>query len=210
MSIAMTGPSDQISLADQPSLDRVSQADQDLLARSLRGDQEAFAALYARRQGFLYRFGLRMTGSEAVAEDVTQETFLAVITHGHRYDASRGTVAAFLYGITRNLLLRRLERDRARDLDEAGSMEAAGDPLEDLTRQETVDHVRRAVLSLPLPFREVVVLCSLQDASYEEAAAALGCPIGTVRSRLSRARRMLARKLKRPEMTLVKTGGRSK
>jgi RNA polymerase sigma-70 factor (ECF subfamily) len=64
-----------------------------------------------------------------------------------------------------------------------------------LTRRESIDEVRRAVLSLPPVYREAVVLCDLGDASYEDAALALGCPVGTVRSRLSRARAMLAKKL---------------
>jgi RNA polymerase sigma-70 factor, ECF subfamily len=76
--------------------------------------------------------------------------------------------------------------------------ECAGpeDLLEDLTRSESIEQVRQAVLSLPPVFREVIVLCDLQDSSYDEAAAALDCPVGTVRSRLSRGRAMLARKLR--------------
>ena len=66
------------------------------------------------------------------------------------------------------------------------------DVLEDLTRRESVEQVRRAVLSLPPVYREVVVLCEFQDSSYEEAALALDCPVGTIRSRLNRARGMLA------------------
>jgi RNA polymerase sigma-70 factor (ECF subfamily) len=92
--------------------------------------------------------------------------------------------------------LRRLEKDRHTDSD-AGLDDFADDVdvLADLTRQETVEQVRRAVLSLPTTYREVVVLCDLQDASYEDAAAALECPVGTVRSRLNRGRTMLAQKL---------------
>ena len=167
-------------------------ADQDLLERMLQGDQDAFTALYRRRQPSVYRFALQMTGSVAIAEDVTQETFLTLLRVAGRYDAARGTVAAFLYGIARNLLLRRREPDSETVADEISGSE---DLLGDLTRRETIEQVRRAVLSLPGPFREVVVLCDLGEASYEEAAAALDCPVGTVRSRLSRARTMLAQKL---------------
>jgi len=70
------------------------------------------------------------------------------------------------------------------------------DLLEDLTRRESIEQVRQAVLSLPPVFREAVVLCDLQDSSYEDAAVALDCPVGTVRSRLSRGRAMLVRKLR--------------
>ncbi len=89
--------------------------------------------------------------------------------------------------------MRRLEGWREAELEEFAGSE---DVLEDLTRRESIEHVRCAVLSLPPVYREVVVLCDLQDASYEEAAAALDCPVGTVRSRLNRARSMLARKLR--------------
>jgi RNA polymerase sigma-70 factor (ECF subfamily) len=166
-----------------------------LLEQALTGAEDAFTALYRRRQGGVYRFALQMTGSAALAEDVTQETFLALLLHGTRYDQARGTVASFLYGIARNLVLRRLDRRPGAELE---IEECAGpeDLLEDLTRRESIEQVRQAVLNLPPVFREVVVLCDLQDSSYEEAAMALDCPVGTVRSRLSRARAMLARKLR--------------
>jgi RNA polymerase sigma-70 factor, ECF subfamily len=172
-------------------------SEKDLLERMLRGDQDAFTALYRRRQPAVYRFALHMTGSVTIAEDVTQETFLALLTVAKRYDAARGSVAAFLYGIARNLLLRRFRAAGDEPESEAVVEDLSGgeDLLGDLTRRETIEHVRRAVLSLPGPFREVVVLCDLGEASYEEAAAALDCPVGTVRSRLSRARAMLAQKL---------------
>ncbi len=173
-------------------------SDQELIGRMLAGDEDAFTALYRRRQAPVYRFALQMTGNVVIAEDVTQEVFMALLEHARRFDPQRGTVASFLYGIARNLVLRRLEKDRYSDSDSDAVMEDfAGDVdvLQDLTRQETVEQVRRAVLSLPPVYREAVVLCDLQDASYEDAAAALECPVGTVRSRLNRGRTMLAQKL---------------
>jgi len=162
----------------------------------LAGDEDAFTALYRRRQAPVYRFALQMTGNVVIAEDVTQEVFMALLEHARRFDPQRGTVASFLYGIARNLVLRRLERDRGTESDaEIADFAGDDDVLGDLTRQETVEQVRRAVLSLPPVYREVVVLCDLQDASYEDAAAALDCPVGTVRSRLNRGRSMLAQKL---------------
>lgn len=172
----------------------MNESDEKLLGRMLEGDEDAFTALYRRRQGPVYRFALHMTGSAAIAEDVTQEVFVALIESGRRFDGSRGPLLSFLYGIARNRVLRRIERERTV---EAVDAEYAGgeDPLDDLTRREIVERVRRAVLSLPAAYREAVVLCDLESASYEDAAAALGCPVGTVRSRLSRGRAMLAQKL---------------
>jgi RNA polymerase sigma-70 factor (ECF subfamily) len=164
--------------------------DQELLLLMLSGDEDAFTTLYRRRQGPVYRFSLQMTGSVVVAEDVTQEVFMALLSKTAKYDAAKGSLASFLFGIARNLVLRRIEKT-AEVEDYAGPE----DLLDDLTRRETVEHVRRAVLSLPLVYREAVVLCDLQDTSYEEAALALDCPIGTVRSRLNRGRSILAQKL---------------
>ena len=160
----------------------------------LAGDEGAFTALYRRRQAAVYRFALQMTGEIVVAEDVTQEVVMTLIEHGARFDASKGALASFLYGIARNLVRRRLERERVTDpvADEFAGPE---DLLEDLTRRETIEQVRRAVLSLPPVYREVVVLCDLQDLSYQDAAEVMDCPVGTVRSRLNRGRGMLAQKL---------------
>ena len=141
----------------------------------------------------MYRFALQMTGNVVIAEDVTQEVFMALLSKAAKYDAARGTLASFLYGIARNLVLRRLEKDRSSEIEDYASTE---DVLEDLTRRESIENVRRAVLSLPAVYREAVVLCDLQDTSYEEAAQVLECPIGTVRSRLNRGRSMLAQKLR--------------
>ena len=171
-------------------------SDEELLAAALHGDEAAFTALYRRRQSAVYRFALHMSGDAAVSEDVTQEVFLALLESGSRFDPARGTLLSFLYGIARNLLLRRLEKQRPVDSDTLTEELAADDDvLDELTRRETIEAVRSAVLSLPGPYREAVVLCDLENASYEDAAAALECPVGTVRSRLSRGRAMLAQKL---------------
>ena len=172
----------------------IEPSDQDLLSRMLRGEEGAFTALYRRRQGGVFRFALQMTGSVPIAEDVTQEVFMALIEHGGRFDPSRGALASFLFGIARNLVLRRIEKDRPSEPVE-DDFATGEDVLGDLTRRETIDQVRRAVLSLPASYREAVVLCDLQDVSYQDAADALDCPVGTVRSRLNRGRAMFAQKL---------------
>jgi RNA polymerase sigma-70 factor (ECF subfamily) len=158
--------------------------------------------LYRRRQGGLYRFALRMTGNPSVAEEVTQEVFMTLIREANRFDPSRGSLAAFLYGIGRNHILRCLERVRqyAATDDNPWETEASGrvaecaseeDPLTGLTRTETIERVRQAVLALPLNYREAVALCELEGMSYADSADALGCAVGTVRSRLHRGRALL-------------------
>jgi RNA polymerase sigma-70 factor (ECF subfamily) len=180
--------------------------DETLLRLMMAGDGEAFAALYDRRQSGVYRFALRMSGSHAVAEDVTQDVFVALMRDGNGYDSSRGSVAAYLYGMARNRVLKRLARDRSfvslsnETTDEAGASDerlvTGDDPLDELTRNETIEAVRQAILALPPHYREVVVLCNMQEMNYEQAAAIIGCPVGTVRSRLHRARQMLTDKLR--------------
>jgi RNA polymerase sigma-70 factor (ECF subfamily) len=168
-----------------------------LLRHSLAGNAEAFTALYRRRQGQVYRFALHMSGSGALAEDVTQETFLTLLRDGRGFDASRGSLAAYLAGIARNLVLRAQSRERLQEPDDSldERISAWSDALGDLLRRESIQAVRSAVLQLPAQYREAVVLCDLEEMSYEEAAAALGCPVGTVRSRLNRGRRLLVDRL---------------
>src|SRR5262249_28056364 len=154
------------------SVDQVQGGDVELLERMLDGDEEAFACLYKRHQGSIYRFTLHMVGSPAAAEDVTQEVFIALMEGGRRFDPAKGLLLPFLYGIARNRVLRRIDKDY--DASSAEEEIACDeDLLDDLTRREAIEYVRRAVVTLPTIYREVVVLCDLEDASYEEAAAAL-------------------------------------
>ena len=188
-------------------------SDSELLRSMLAGDEEALALLYRRRQAGIYRFALQMSGSKTIAEDVTQEVFLFLMREGHVFDPARGSVSAFLFGVARNHVLRRLRVEQVLaplgedSDDDAPFLHASSDlcPLDDLTRAETIESVRKAVLSLPSKYREVVVLCELQDVSYGETAEILGCAIGTVRSRLHRARALLLEKL-RPASAVEETG----
>jgi RNA polymerase sigma-70 factor, ECF subfamily len=182
------------------------QTDAELLRLMLRGDEDAFTALYRRRQGGVYRFALQMSGSEALAEDVVQEVFMVLMRDGGNFDPTRGSLSAYLYGIARNHVLRAFERERSlvpleTDADESNdapheNLVAHFDPLGDLTRGEMVEKLRQAVLALPAHYREALVLCELHELSYADAAVALGCAVGTVRSRLHRARAMLAEKMR--------------
>ena len=86
-------------------------SDNELLRLMLAGDEEALAQLYRRRQGSVYRFALQMSGSKSIAEDVTQEVFLFLMRDGHVFDPERGALNAFLLGVARNHVLRRLRVD---------------------------------------------------------------------------------------------------
>ena len=172
----------------------------------MAGDDQAFTTLYRRHQGQVYRFALLMSGSVAIAEDVTQEVFMVLIRESDRYDPSRGQLSAFLYGVARNHVLRCIERDRSyvplvEESEEGESaplthLIAQDDPLGNLTRDEVIRLVRQAVVALPARYREVVVLCDFQELSYAEAARVLGCPVGTVNSRLHRGHALLLERLR--------------
>jgi RNA polymerase sigma-70 factor (ECF subfamily) len=186
----------------KPHLDA---SDSELLQSMLAGEEEALSVLYRRRQGGIYRFALQMCGSKTLAEDVTQEAFMVLIKDDHTFDPERGSLNSFLMGVARNLLLRRLQRERfyapiEEESDDQAitekSLLTAGGPLDDLSRIETINSVRTAVLALPERYREVVVLCDLQEMSYVEAADVLSCAVGTVRSRLHRARALLIERLR--------------
>ncbi len=198
--------------------------DVDLLRRLAAGDDDAFLEFYRRHQGALFRYAAHMCGSPHSAADVVQETFLTLIRHSNKYDQEKGTPAAFLFGIARNHL-RKLREKEGRylplpDEPEAGrgadswrsngnghlapGLGQAQSIHEGLERAQISELLREAILTLPDHYREPITLCDLEGKSYGEAAALLDCPVGTVRSRLNRARSMLLDKL-RPARALART-----
>jgi len=185
---------------------RIAEQERDdvLLRRAAKGDEEAFTLLYRRHQAAMYRFALRMTGNAWAAEEIVQDVFMILMREPKKYDAERGTLGAFLYGIARNRVMKHLERlPREVSLEEKnGNGTGAQIVLQDTSTpatwaetRERSEQVRTAVLDLPAEFREAVVLCELEEMSYEEAARMAGCPIGTIRSRLHRGRTLLVAKL---------------
>ena len=171
-----------------------------LIARIAEGDREAFAELYRRHHADTCRFAAHMCGSNAAAEDIVHEAFVAVIDSAWRYRPGRTTAKLWLLGIARNYARRaRAVRPTLSLHDEAqaGAAELAVevDPVGDLDRRRHLEALRRAVIALPVRYREAVVLCELHELSYVDAATTLGCAIGTVRSRLHRGRALLARQL---------------
>jgi len=168
--------------------------DMELLRRFRAGDREAFAAVYRNNQAPVFRFALHMTADRVKATEITQDVFVWLIHHPGDYDSERGDLSSFLIGVTRKLLQRRLHNERRLvPLSEAGPEPRAY--TED-TRESESAELRKAIAALPERYREAVVLCDLEEKSYEDAASLLDCAIGTVRSRLHRARGLLARKLK--------------
>jgi len=177
-------------------------SDADLLHRVRGGAPAALRPLYERHGGAVYRFALLWSGSPAIAADVTQDVFVHLLAHPGDFDPGRGRLAAYLCGVARNFVRRQQalpvhdplpdddDDDRAVDL---ATLDDA--PLERLLRDRDLDSLRRAIAVLPRPYREVLILVELQECSYAEAAAQCGCALGTIRSRLARARALLAGQL---------------
>src|ERR1700686_1434593 len=179
-----------------------TRVDQELYRQLAKGREEAFSVLYERYQGPIFRFAWHMSGNSATAEDVTQEVFMLMIHNPKNYDPAKGSVGGYLFCIARNLTRRRLDRSRieeplVEEWTEGNDIRLASDTdlLTDLTRVELLECLQKAVLGLPEQYREVIVLCDLEEMSYPEAAGILQCPPGTIASRLHRARLMLRARL---------------
>ena len=172
----------------------MKQSDEELYRLMRKGNQDAFAELYERREPALYRFALHMSGSTAVAEEISHEVFIQLMAASTRFDETRGSLESFLYGIARNLI--RVVR-RQGPVAETVDRPFEHDILGDLIGNETTAALHRTLRDLPERYRSVIILCDLEERSYEDVARLIGRPVGTVRSRLHRARALLSAKLKR-------------
>ena len=169
-------------------------SDGDLVRRFRGGDREAFAALYGLHFPTVFRFAFYMTADRQIAGELTQDVFVWLVHHHRQFDAERGDLGAFLCGVGRMLLRQRQRAERRwLPLDEAAAVSPAF--AGGLEREQEAAALRQAIAALPERYREAVVLCDLEGKTYEQAAAVLECALGTVRSRLHRARELLARKI---------------
>ncbi len=164
------------------------QTDEDLYQKLRKGDRRALEQLYERHEPALYRYALHMSGSRFVAEEVAQEVFMQLIVPNQGYNPKLGALEPYLYGVARNRL-RMLRRTRPTEAlqDLPGKL----DLLTDLLKNEARAALYESLQKLPDRYRDAVVLCDLEERSYQDAAKLMGCPVGTVRSRLHRARLLL-------------------
>ena len=189
-------------MAEMPPTD--PHAEYALLARLKNGDEGAFTALYRKHKDAVYRFALLYCGASAMAADVTQDTFMHLIARPGQFDPARGSVGSWLCGVARNIARRHMgeAREESRDpaalqddMDAQPSLVEPETPLDRVLRNEAAEQVRAAVARLAPHYRDVLILCELSGLSYAEAAQVCNVEIGTVRSRLSRARSALAQSL---------------
>lgn len=180
--------------------DRVT--DGELVERFRSGDRDAFTTLYRTHHPAVFRFALYMTGDRDRAGEVTQDVFVWLIHHPDAFDPARGDLPAFLGGVARQFLRRRRQDEqRWAPLEEKAIarlelVQRSREPRE-ISEAEDAADLWRAIASLPERYREVVVLCDMEEMSNEQAAAALSCKVGTIWSRLHRAHGLLLRKLQR-------------
>jgi len=185
--------------------------DDDLLRQMRAGQADAFAALYRRHQGPVYRFALLRCGSGDTAADIVQECFLGLLGGRFAFDPLRGALQHFLFGVARLLILKHeAPRRREASLPEAGAPDAgafddddeteaaceSAGPLARLLADEAAEEVRRALARLAPHYRDAIILYEMHDLSYLEIAAVCQVDIGTVRSRLARGRAALAKHLR--------------
>jgi RNA polymerase sigma-70 factor (ECF subfamily) len=191
-----------------PETSAASVDDAELVRQLGHGDSCAAQALYQRHVGGLLRFTVAIGGCRQTAEDAVHDTFIELLRHPHRFDPRRGSFSAYLFSIARHRMAR-IARSARRsvqlaaddDADDLGKRDCATPAArlvsaeDEAERAHSIQQVRAAILALPLLHREVLALCDLEELPYADVALILNCPLGTVRSRLHRARAQLAQQL---------------
>jgi RNA polymerase sigma factor (sigma-70 family) len=178
--------------------------------RQSLADPECFTTLYDRHARLIHRYAAQRLGTDA-ADDLMAETFLIAFRKRGRYDLERKDALPWLYGIVTRLIASH-RKDEVRRLRLAGRIggvvSAAPVVIEDDPGQaELHGPLAGALAALPKIYRDVVLLVAWAELSYEEAAAALGVPVGTVRSRLARARARLRAALRSADSAMIDEDG---
>lgn len=168
--------------------------------------QEEFEAIALEHFDALYNTALRLTRNPSEAQDLVQETYYKAFRFFHRFEPGTN-VKAWLFTILRNTYIniyRKVSRQQPVDFEQIAPLYAAPDTapawesqrtMEEMLRYVVHDDVKRALDALPEDYRMVVLLADLEEFSYKEIAAIVGCPVGTVMSRLFRGRRLLRKSL---------------
>jgi RNA polymerase sigma-70 factor, ECF subfamily len=162
------------------------------IGRILKGDTEAFRLLVERYQGPIMRMVRNIGGTECGCEDLAQEVFLTAYANLRAYDASRSRFSTWLFTIARNKCLNAIKKKRPAAWSELPEPQQRTGPVEDVAGRELFAHLNAALASLPVEQRTAFVLVTFEGLSYEEAARIEGTRIGTVKSRVNRAKARLA------------------
>ena len=176
-------------------------SDSECMVRLAAGDANALRELYQRHGRALLRFSSAMCRSRQAAEDMVHDTFVALMREPISFNPAQGTVFGYLCGVLRHRVSRHFRQQKrwvALDMDGDSSPVHVSDshsPADEIARSEITAALRRAMLELPLQHREIIALCDLEELPYATVAGILDCPVGTVRSRLHRARALLTIRL---------------
>jgi RNA polymerase sigma-70 factor (ECF subfamily) len=181
--------------------------EQSLITRTLAGDDDAFAVLVRTHQTTVYNIAYRMVGQRETAQSIAQETFLRAFKALHTFDPNR-PFAPWLYRIATNQSINWIKRaklptisiESAQQVDDEEPEpldipDSSAEPATRFAQAEMQAQMRQSVLSLPTDYRAVIELRHFQELNYDEIAEALNIPVGTVKTRLFRARRMLREQL---------------
>lgn len=180
-----------------------SKIDKNLIDKAVKGDAAAFSQIYFGLRGAIYSFSYRMLGNFATAEDVMQEVFLFFIENPQKYNAELGELFPFLCGVARNRIFNRLKKQQAQneifreDLETFDEPEdqIIHNPLKLLLDEELIEKVEEGIAGLSVLQREVLILREIEGLSYEEIAQITETQLSSVKVRLHRARRNLAKEL---------------
>jgi len=164
--------------------------DRELVTRVLAGRTDDFRVLVERHQASVFRFALALLGNRQEAEDVAQEAFLAAFANLSRYDVSRAGFSTWLLAIARNRCINLLKRNRPIALNEPDSVidVTSADPI---VSQELSEQLDRALAALPVEQRSAFILAEIEQLPYAEIAEIEQAPLGTVKSRVNRAKERL-------------------
>ena len=178
-----------------------------LVVRTLEGDDDAFAALVRAHQGVVYNIAYRLVGHRESALDLAQETFLRAFKALRTFDVER-PFGPWLYRIATNLSINHVKRARlptisldapavpgAMDAEPLAIPDTRAEPASRFARAESQAQLRKTILSLPPNYRAVIEMRHFQDKSCDEIAKELNVSLGTVKTRIFRARRMLRDRL---------------
>ena len=178
--------------------------DEELIARFQKGDEQSYIELVKRYKDKLINFVFRLVSDRDQAEDIIQDTMLKLYTHKHYYK-NIAKFSTWIYTIAGNLAkteLRKNKRRKVTNLSDMGSddwefeIPAKEDTAEEVYNQFDGEHINKAIQTLPDHFREVIILRDIQELSYEEVSNIVEVPLGTVKSRINRARLQLQEMLK--------------
>ena len=199
------GGAESLSQAAEEAARQRMERDRALVEQCLNGSDGAWEELVRCHSGLVYGSCYRFTGRAEEARDLTQEVFMRVFRSLHTYNPGAGAFRTWLVRLTRNLLIdhyRKTKKDQVLDalddeayhLEQTSGVESRADSL--LRGREAGELIQRALGRLSPELREAVILRDLQDLEYRQIGEALDIPEGTVKSRINRGRRELARHLR--------------